>query len=398
MRDYITCHTVDDAYTNAAKNLETQLSAHGLKLIKFPYISTGNWHRNTHYKVNCILEAFSYGATEVVCMDADSQILQNPDPVFNEIAKQPKNIAFQFEKINNRFVASGGVYWFRRSDDVIALLETWIKLCKTIQNKPEDTVLESFVDFDKVLCLPATVNNYKNKSKDTVIGHERLSQRKGTWKQIYAPIRYLADGSIVLLRKNAEAEKWLDSQYVRSGTNRWYQKGRSIFDTFDKVTETINIVGKGPSLDKIQSRHLAGHDTFCLNDSVKIIEELETPCRLFCVTQDCEALKGYKPKCPIFCLTKCAYIHPDSYNYSEKELDITPNTLSAVIAIRIAKRLGATSVNLFAFDSAKGITDYAKSLGYSPSLVARPARFLEHWKVIQQELQNAKLAYQLVPL
>lgn len=399
-RIYITCHTVDDAYTNAAKQLKTDLQRFGIPLLCYPYTSKGNWFKNTHYKVTAISRTFAETTCdEVVCLDADCRVRENPNPEFDKIQK---DLAVYYQQsVDGKVVMSGGTYFLRRTPWITeVLLPEWVKRCEATLNRPEDTILENFCPIDKVEQLPLTLCNFKN-SSDSIIAHARLSQNRGTWPKIKAPVRYLPDGTIVLLRSNSDTEKWLDENYVRIAPNRWAAKGKNYLTYFtdyckDKI---VNIIGKGPSLDKITTEEL-GHDTiqFCLNDSVHAIERLKAE-NVFCILQDCGVLRGKIPQyANIFCPTRCAFNFVNSYNYAESELDLKPESLSAIVAIAIAKRLGAKKLRFLAFDAANGNVDYAKSVGYSPALVGKPIRFLEHWQRILRFVEVQSIEYEIVRL
>ena len=61
-------------------------------------------------------------------------------------------------------------------------------------------------------------------------------------------------------------------------------------------------------------------------------------------------------------------------------------TISAVLAIRIAKEFGCTIAHMVAFDACvNGTLGYAKAIGYSTSKGGKPDRFIGHKRMIERE-------------
>ncbi len=171
------------------------------------------------------------------------------------------------------------------------------------------------------------------------------------------------------------------------------------------VGRTAMIVGKGPSLDKIDQikDRLSECVVFCINESIHKVEALglDPSVPLHVVQQDTKLHAACVPKFPttmhfmnrLIQRTRNMRGHPPGWApaaimYHPRDLKVNPTTLTAVIAIRIARTMGIQKFILVGFDSWKagGSLEYAGCVGYSSSARWPAERFLKQRHLIEREL------------
>ena len=218
-------------------------------------------------------------------------------------------------------------------------------------------------------------------------------------------IRKNADGSIWIPRSNKQVEDQLDLQYDRvPGQRIWFPKVKSRnWDELKTVfkNQTVNIVGKGPSLDRIKKENLLGFPTIAINEAIHQIEAIgANPDITFGITQD----SGLKDRCRpnaagLFCNLRIAYWYADYHRlwiFTPEQFGLGSTELSAIVAGKIAEYYGATRLRMLCFDAAiNRDVAYAKVTQADPSFGGPPSRFLNHWRNIVKEL---KLPLDLVQL
>ena len=168
---------------------------------------------------------------------------------------------------------------------------------------------------------------------------------------------------------------------------------------------TACIVGKGPSLDKIDQikDRMSECVVFCINESIHKVEALglDPSVPLHVVQQDTRLHNTCVPKLPTTVhflnrlIQRTRYIrgHPPGWSpaavmYHPHDLKVGATTLTAIIAIRIAKRMGISKFILIGFDSWRegGSLEYAGCVGHSSGVLRQPERFLQQAGSIKREL------------
>ncbi len=168
--------------------------------------------------------------------------------------------------------------------------------------------------------------------------------------------------------------------------------------TFDDLKDNCHgqpaiIIGKGPSLDRIEliRPQLEQSAVLCCNQSIHAVEALDLQfSTIFCVQQDCELEGQCIPKHPDtgHFMSDCqfpggdhslgkmrvdeSFYNPKAILYSESHF-CAGHEPAAVAALRIAKHMGIKRVSFFAFDSwdqphahtESHLADYAACLGPS---------------------------------
>ncbi len=170
------------------------------------------------------------------------------------------------------------------------------------------------------------------------------------------------------------------------------------------------LIGKGPSLDRIDSMQgmLTSGVVMCVNESIHKIESLgivHPP--LYVVQQDYALKDTCVPRLPgtthlmnsfqRIDKRKCGRVEKSEWNphallYDPQDLGCFNGTCTAAIAIRIAKIMGMSEFIFVGFDSWKnnGSLEYAGCIGYS-SKEKRPAeRFLAEKNYIVDALGGCK--------
>ncbi len=151
------------------------------------------------------------------------------------------------------------------------------------------------------------------------------------------------------------------------------------------------IVGKGPSLDTVEKIRdtLDTGVVFCLNESIHKIESLNLAAPTYCVQQDSELERDCVPLRSIHFMN--CYQHrpntddwrhlplrrkyrmqkspwnPDAVLYDPRFFNESSGTLSAIIALALARHMGISSATLCCFDAMingyQGPMTYADCIG-----------------------------------
>lgn len=201
-------------------------------------------------------------------------------------------------------------------------------------------------------------------------------------------VRVLNDGSYYIPRRNRDLEKIMDSLYMRVPRQRkWFPA------TINKVVfgplfegKTINIVGKGVSLDRLEPEDFVTESPIIgINEAARSIEHLELHCPLFAIQLDSALGATCLPESPTSRLFISNHAKKN-YEPSDRVIVFCPEayglhttSLSVQCAMAISIYLGAKGFRLLAFDGALRInTDYARSIGYSSIRGGSPERFTKH--------------------
>lgn len=208
------------------------------------------------------------------------------------------------------------------------------------------------------------------------------------------------DGSYWLVRNDPKLIKQFDKEMDKIGTLRWMPKNTGFkLERFKNlhVGKIAIIVGKGPSLDKLNKEMVSDNKVFFfINDSVKKANELEISG--YSVQQDGNLMDTCILKQGVHLLSFYARgWNPKATLYNtEEDLKIKPNSPTVLAAIKLAKFMGVSEIQLFAFDALKTnkIVEYANIIGYSSNKHKKPAeRFFIQKKIVETELKNFKWRY-----
>lgn len=203
--------------------------------------------------------------------------------------------------------------------------------------------------------------------------------------------RILPDGTLCMIRRNPDMERAFDMKYVRiKGERRWYPIENDPIDALvgNYTGQTAYIIGKGPSLDKLTVKDftLPG-PVLAVNESVHKIAALELTNPVYGVQQDSllkDACLPAKGKLFVSFFARGAYTgNPNVIPYQPHKLGLTRTTLTAAVAVNLAKMLGCKDIVFYGFDAAMTENcDYAKCIGYQPKKYGDPGRFLGHREIL----------------
>lgn len=211
-------------------------------------------------------------------------------------------------------------------------------------------------------------------------------------------IRTMADGSFMISRRDKDVEAYLDEHYMRLKNQLlWVPRPVKqanmpmLIPVFDG--KPCNIVGKGPSLDRIKEATFTPGPIICINESIHAVEPLQLPNPLFLIQQDAGLRDTCRPKlattgCLIAKMSQHYYANvPNVYVFEPRSYVGTNSELTVCCTIEIAKALGASSFQFLAFDACVNKnTRYAEAIGYPSTLGGLPARFLNHRARIEAHL------------
>lgn len=205
-------------------------------------------------------------------------------------------------------------------------------------------------------------------------------------------LRRNADGSYWIPKSDAQVEGQLDLQMNRvPGTLTWFPKYDSLpFEDIYSVVKgsIVNIIGKGPSMDKLTKQHTMGLPTFAINEAIHTAEKLNDPKITFGIVQDGNLKSTCRPK-EAGLIVNARVVswyndYPKLWVFLPHFFGFSGNVLTAEVAIKLAIQGGATKIRMLAFDAAVSQdVSYAKSLGYPPNLYGPPSRFLTHRQSIE---------------
>ena len=204
-------------------------------------------------------------------------------------------------------------------------------------------------------------------------------------------VRTMKNGNMFLPKSHKETEEMMDSKYLRHGKDLiWYPHSKDpnhLVDDNIFSHKPCYIVGKGPSLDKIDGGYfLPRNPIICINESIHVIERLGLASPLYCIQQDV----GLKGSCrPINAKMWVSYEAKDYYlDYSNKNIFMVEDygshgMYTSMLAIEMAQRFGATRLEMLGFDACVcGDVTYAESI--ERSLVGDGTRFIKACIMMKQ--------------
>lgn len=211
----------------------------------------------------------------------------------------------------------------------------------------------------------------------------------------------LSDGSVALSKRDSEAEKWLDTNMIRS-KNQLIWTPKCVLDKPVKElildTPTAYIVGKGTSLSNVTELHFVEKfaPVICVNESIHLIEKLNLTNPTFVIVQDKGiAINCIPKKSKIIASQSLAYLLPEVLKYSFdphewlQEYNYTP-----IIAINICKSKGIKDFKMIAFDSiTTGDKKYAPEIGYQSPNVNDKDRYKTNKIGIERALHGCQVEW-----
>ena len=205
-------------------------------------------------------------------------------------------------------------------------------------------------------------------------------------------VTMMADGSYMIPRRNIIAEQYMDKIGIRSPRQlRWFLP----LEGFDlDFTESVYVVGKGPSLDQLRREHFEpGKTIFCINETIHKILSLDLDNPLYVFSQDENLGVTCKVVGPNYVISpKIArfYIeHPNTTIINPGRVGPTAATITANFAIFTGRHFGVKHFDLLCFDGCvnKKI-EYAKCIGHPSTKGGDPKRFLNHRSMILGAMGN----------
>ena len=395
-------YTFDTIYKKEAQGLIETISQFKYDYHIKGYHTRGSWVQNVGIKPEYIYEMMElYPDQDIVFIDADARIRQ-PLMLFKAFQG---DIGVHYLKGE---LLSGTIY-LKNNERVRAIIRIWIKWMSkhsgSWDQKVFDLVLKKHARLYKIKIeeLPSSYTKIFDKMEgDAVIEHFQASRRFKQNKVDDCPknvlgirIRVSEDGSIWISRKHRKAEAWLDSKYIRKGKSlRWVKKTLSNKNVMllkdEHEGKGCYVVGKGPSLDKVEGLTNQDWPIICINESIHKIEKLGLPNPIYCLQQDTWLQETCRPRKAVLITTDACKYH---YRYYEPRYVFSPlqfgyrcTTLSAILAIKIAEVMGCVSVVMVSFDACvDGTLGYAKCVGYAATKGGKERRFLGHRRMITSQ-------------
>jgi len=392
-------YTENTPYEQEINALRESLVKLGLKYYFKPYKTLSKWEFNCGMKPAFIKECLlRYNHDVVMYTDADSVLLRQPLYLDNFDA----DIAVHH--LGGKELLSGTIV-LNSNARTLAFIDNWIMEQSLTPNEWDQKVLDRVLKTAKlnVVELPLEyiqIFDAKVQSKEPVVVHNQASRRLKNSvvvmgvSEVFLPAfiksyRRLEDGSIYIPRVNREIEKYMDETYCRvTGENRWWPivTDPTVLESIKgKHPCEISIIGKGPSLDRLTKEHITG-PTIALNEAFAITQKLGV---LYGTQQDAWMKDACYPHSgTLFCSPR-AKLHYAGVKAARlldpRKLGLSAMPASLEYAMAIAMYMGATSVRLCCFDAlVTGDCDYAASVGYKPTNMGDPKRFLKHGGVLDK--------------
>jgi hypothetical protein len=408
----IAYYTKDTPYEQELDGFVARCEAGRLKHHIYGLKSQGSWALNCGMKPSVIARAMEeWPDRNILYVDIDARI-KNTGRVWAQFSDMDSDFAAHWLGLKNELLS--GTLFFKNNERTRQLVNHWIAAqAEAPEVKDQETLASTLQTYAKLLKikvarLPANYTRIFDRKEqegaEPYIEHFQASRKYKGWvnTSVVIPesvggvrVRRLDDGGILLARVNSAVIAGLAKDFVREPrSNKWYprcsasdqtEELRSLFDG-----KIVNLVGKGPSLDKLDKESFAGvnilQPVVCVNDSIHAIERLGIPNPLVMIQQDA----GLTRKCsPSLAATTILISYQARHWFAgdERTIIYVPSnyglygsSLTVLCAIGIAKKLGATGFRLFAFDGAKGGScEYAECIGYgSKTKTQEPSRFLTH--------------------
>ena len=179
------------------------------------------------------------------------------------------------------------------------------------------------------------------------------------------------------------------------------------------VGQRAYVVGKGPSLDRVEvlKAHLNGGVVFCVNESIRKIELIGLTAPTYAVQQDSSLKDRCVPNRAVHfmnCRQSVPEDHPGDKHHKIRKVDVSPwnkdavlydpgmfgetvSTLTAIIALRLARFMGCTELVFVCFDAwvPSGSCEYAQCVGSSSADGGQTERHVTHKTEILRAARGA---------
>jgi len=409
----IAFYTFETPYEDEAEKFKKNVESFGLTVKLQGYPNTGSWVRNAGIKPVFILAMMDQLDTEyLLYLDVDARIRQYPK-LFDSFEG---DLGVHYRRGTELL---SGTIMIRNCPHVHKLIKLWVDLQTKMPDKWDQRILQQLLAIKKksynIVDLPPAYTQIYDSMKhygSPVIEHLQASRRyKNVVSVLHGKketiptkigkvrIRQDVDGTYYIIRRNKEAEDFLDQCCIRlPGERRWYPsiEAKKDVGSLQHLFENqmVYIIGKGPSLDYIQAGHFKDQKApiVCLNESIHTIEQLQLPNPIMCLQQDAQLRDTCRPRsgCPMLTSIKAANFYadyPKIYVYDPRRYHLALNALSVSAAIKIAISLEARAFTLVSFDACVNKKlEYAKVIGYSPTWGGELKRFLTHRAKIKDRL------------
>ena len=398
MSDWIVVafYTRETMYEKEVEKLLASLARFGVDIDTLSYANTGDWINNTRLKPHFIKEMMHrHPGKKIVYLDSDAEMCQYPI-VFD-------NFTADIGYARKGTEILSGTLIFANNERTHVFMDQWIEqeaLMPTISDQPcfhralrhTDCTVEElpreycFIFDDPNRCSPVIQQNQASRRFKNHLTEELKMSIPG--------IRRLIDGKYTLVRPTPDLVARMNAEFQNVGTNRWLDKSiKSVTSQFQAKFpgETAYIVGKGPSLDRLTAQHFdTTGPVFCINEAIHAVEKLDIKNPVFGVQQDVGLKNTCAPARGIIFVSHSVQAWYANFDrkivYVPHELGLKDYSLTAQIAVELCKRFAVAKIVMLCFDSFQGNTEYAKAVGYAPTRGGNPTRFLQHAKMLQQQL------------
>jgi hypothetical protein len=397
--NHVVCayYTENTPYEQEIIQLRSSLIKLGVPYFLKPVSNLSKWEFNCGQKPAFIKECLlRFPERVIMYTDADSVLMRYPAYLTNFT----DDIAVHH--LGGKELLSGTIV-LNNNPRTLRLVENWIFEQAATPNEWDQRVLERVLKDVKTVELPLEyiqIFDHKVQCKEPVVVHNQASRRlKNTvavtgLTEVYLPPfitgwRQLDDGSICLVRGNKRAEQYLDDNYCRVKNElRWWplKMDPTVIKDLKGIHKgEITIIGKGPSLDKLTKEQITGV-TIALNEAFKITEKFGVQ---YGTQLDAWMKDACTPTTGTLFVSPRAKVHYPGNDkvklLDPRQLSLGATPASLEYAIALAIHMGATSIRLLCFDAlANGNCDYAKAVGYSPTNMGDPKRFLKHDKILEK--------------
>ena len=396
----VSYYTKDSVYIPAASNLRKSLDAFHIPYDVVEYENLGDWYEATAFKSTFVHEMLlKYPHETIIFLDADCAL--KSEPTFFYDFKGSMAVHYR----DGRELLSGClVFGTKYRDATLRLVREWIKEQSRFprvwdQKNLQNVIARSELRVDN---LPAGYVKIFDKMAGVipVIEHYQASRqakkRETTVQDMPKTVRRALDGTYWTPRDNPEVTKFMDENFKRLGGElRWEHSPLYTSVSHLKnwhANAIINIVGKGPSLDKLVE--LVG-PTIAINEAIHTVERI---CKddTYVVQQDAKLQETCRPsKGTLLLARRCVNWYGDfrnKYVYNPIDFELKESALSVLVALHIAKLMGAKECHLYAFDACMtNDTRYADVIGYKSEKGGDPGRFLNHRPRIEQLARHLQL-------